>query len=261
MNKAVSSLFLGLLFICIFVSWFRIQPNVSAQGETFVSVVNAVDGTFDFNFTSATPIGTVFTANVTVTDVTFLAGWQLNLTYDATLLNVIGYDQLVMPSDNVFGEYAYFFTPKLRAGMVFWSTAISISAPFDYVNVTGTRTLCQINFTVIKNDESVWTPLHLVVIGEDPFSYTYIVDYDTVEEIPFTPRDGYYYGGLKVVSCLGDINLDFLTDGKDFVLVKKAMGSTPGSPRWNPKADLNADSSVGVQDYQIVKTHIPSVFP
>jgi len=67
-------------------------------------------------------------------------------------------------------------------------------------------------------------------------------------------------GGAEIVSCLGDINLDFVTDGKDFVLVKKAIGSTPGTPRWNPRADVDADGSVSVQDYQTVKAHIPSIF-
>jgi len=67
--------------------------------------------------------------------------------------------------------------------------------------------------------------------------------------------------GVITVSCAGDVNLDYVTDGKDFVLVKKAIGSIVGSPRWNSGADLNGDGSVDAQDYQIVKTHIPSIFP
>jgi parallel beta-helix repeat protein len=73
--------------------------------------------------------------------------------------------------------------------------------------------------------------------------------------------DNTFVYGIITVSCIGDVNLDYVTDGKDFVLVKKAMGSIVGSPRWNSGADLNGDGGVNAQDYQIVKTHIPSNLP
>jgi hypothetical protein len=60
------------------------------------------------------------------------------------------------------------------------------------------------------------------------------------------------------ISCIGDVNGDLVTDGKDLVLVKKAQASMPGSINWNLGADINDDSRVDVKDYQIVKSHIPS---
>jgi len=60
------------------------------------------------------------------------------------------------------------------------------------------------------------------------------------------------------ISCIGDVNGDLVTDGKDLVLVKKAQASMPGSINWNLSADINDDSRVDVKDYQIVKSHIPS---
>jgi hypothetical protein len=63
------------------------------------------------------------------------------------------------------------------------------------------------------------------------------------------------------VSCIGDINGDYVTDSKDFVLVKKAIPSVPGDPKWNPNADMNDSNSCTVTDYQIVKNNIPSIDP
>lgn len=68
------------------------------------------------------------------------------------------------------------------------------------------------------------------------------------------------YSVVKV-SCIGDINGDYATDAKDFVLVKKAIPSFPGSPKWNPNADINNDLVIDGKDYQIVKTHIPTILP
>lgn len=117
MKRIKTSLALAIIALSFMVAFSR---TASAQGETFVSVINAVDGTYNFNFTSATPIGTVFTANLTVTNVLDLAAWQFNITYDPTLLNITGDDQLVIPSDNVFGQFVDQFVPDKADGMVFW---------------------------------------------------------------------------------------------------------------------------------------------
>jgi len=62
--------------------------------------------------------------------------------------------------------------------------------------------------------------------------------------------------GFVIVSCLGDLNGDYIVDGQDYQLVKIAVPSMPGSPKWNPNADLNDDGIVDGQDFQIVKSLI-----
>jgi hypothetical protein len=42
----------------------------------------------------------------------------------------------------------------------------------------------------------------------------------------------------------------------DYQLVKNAIPSTPGSPKWNPNADINNDGVVNMLDFQIVKIHV-----
>jgi hypothetical protein len=67
--------------------------------------------------------------------------------------------------------------------------------------------------------------------------------------------------GTVKATCLGDINGDYVTDAKDFQLVKLAIPSMPGNPRWNSNADMNDDLVIDGKDYQIVKRHIPSHLP
>jgi len=51
---------------------------------------------------------------------------------------------------------------------------------------------------------------------------------------------------------LGDVNKDGVVNAKDLALALLALGSTPGSPRWNPNADLNHDGKVTREDVNIV---------
>jgi len=59
-----------------------------------------------------------------------------------------------------------------------------------------------------------------------------------------------------LVSIPGDINGDRKVDGKDFVLVIKALPSLPGQAKWNPNADINNDIKVDAKDYVLVIGHI-----
>jgi hypothetical protein len=55
---------------------------------------------------------------------------------------------------------------------------------------------------------------------------------------------------------LGDVNGNLAVTVQDYQLVKNAIPSIPGSPKWNPNCDLNNDHVVDVKDYSIVKKNI-----
>jgi hypothetical protein len=166
---------------------------MSDQGETLVSVINAVDGTSDFFFPSATPLGTVFTANITVTNVTFLAGWEFRITWDPRLLSIVntGWNQdIIIPSDNVFGSHANVLRPTVdnSSGNAFELAAIGFGGP-RYVNVTR-GTLCQIKFTILRNGTGR-LPLDCgihIVTSKQPGMNTNIVD-TSGSVIPYVPFD------------------------------------------------------------------------
>jgi hypothetical protein len=89
------------------------------------------------------------------------------------------------------------------------------------------------------------------------FAYAYTMSANaTILPGETDTSDNTFVDGLIKVSCLGDLNGDYITDGQDYQLVKKAVPSSPGSPKWNPNADLNDDGIVDGQDFQIVKKNI-----
>ncbi|MCJ7768704.1 dockerin type I domain-containing protein, partial [Candidatus Bathyarchaeota archaeon] len=73
--------------------------------------------------------------------------------------------------------------------------------------------------------------------------------------------DNTFVDGLIKVSCVGDLNGDYVTDGQDYQLVKNAIPSMPELPKWNPNADLNDDGIVDGQDFQTVKNNIGQSAP
>jgi hypothetical protein len=94
------------------------------------------------------------------------------------------------------------------------------------------------------------------------FAYAYTMSANaTILPGETDTSDNTFVDGLIKVSCLGDLNGDYITDGQDYQLVKKAVPSSPGSPRWNPNADLNDDGIVDGQDFQIVKKNIGQSAP
>jgi YVTN family beta-propeller protein len=70
---------------------------------------------------------------------------------------------------------------------------------------------------------------------------------------------GIYYGNLggtpsqiyQSEAVPGDVNFDGKVNLADLLIITKALGSTPGTPRWNPNCDLNGDGKVTLQDLGI----------
>jgi len=159
--------------------------------STIVAVINPLTG--DSNFRFADPaLGTKFLANITITNVTRLAGWQLNITYDPTLLNISRSADMLLPSNHIFNGLdpkASAKTINNTAGYAMWACAIGPSSPTDHFN--GSGTICQIFFTIKKTPgegETFSCNLVLDKVGMFP---TKLVDPDT-GVIPFTEQNGYY---------------------------------------------------------------------
>jgi len=94
------------------------------------------------------------------------------------------------------------------------------------------------------------------------FAYAYTISANaTILPGETDTSDNTFVDGLIKVSCVGDLNGDYITDGQDYQLVKNAIPSSPGSPKWNPNADLNDDGLVDGQDFQIVKKNIGQSAP
>jgi hypothetical protein len=60
---------------------------------------------------------------------------------------------------------------------------------------------------------------------------------------------------LLRVTVPGDINGNFTVDIFDAILLAGAYNAVPGSPKWNPNADLKADDVIDIYDAIILANH------
>ena len=166
------------------------EVRISAD-SSIVAVINPITRDRNFKFSNRT-VGTKFLANITITNVTWLAGWQINITYNPTLLNISNSADIFLPSNHIFNG----FDPRAAAktinntvGYAMWACAIGPSSPRNHFN--GSGTICQIFFTIIKTPgegEKLSCNLILDKVGMFP---TRLVDPDA-KDIPFTEQNGYY---------------------------------------------------------------------
>jgi len=64
------------------------------------------------------------------------------------------------------------------------------------------------------------------------------------------PLDNVQFGMIP-----GDCNGDNSVNLFDFLVLRQAFGSAPGSPNWNDRADLNRDGSVNLVDFVILRSN------
>jgi len=191
--KTGLSTFLAVMFLLSMLMAVPIPAN--AEPVTYVSVINPETGDGNFIYTNVEPpptdanhpLGYVL-ANITVTDVTGLAGWAVNLTWDPTLLEIATPDDVYLPPDNIFAALSPFETAKLISDdNVVFGAAVGIGQP----PFTGSGTMCQVKFNVTKQPakgEKLFCDLVLDTVSTFP---TELVD-EYGEAIPFTAVNGYY---------------------------------------------------------------------
>ena len=109
-----------------------------------------------------------FSTTLTVHDIDLLTAWQVNMTFDRTILEVVSISR---PSDDVFAGQDVFENDKYITewnvnGYVLWWVALGIAQ--EPVNVTDGK-LCVIQFKGISEGSC---NLHLVSEDETPFCVT-----------------------------------------------------------------------------------------
>jgi hypothetical protein len=127
-------------------------------------------------------LGESFTVDINIFNVTNLAGWQVNITFDPTILNV---QNIFLPAGHIFEGLDPVTAGKWinnMAGIVWWACAIGPDAPIDHFD--GSGTMCRIEFATVGLGTS---PIHIETQGNFP---TKIVKPPPPLPIPFTPRDG-----------------------------------------------------------------------
>lgn len=133
----------------------------------------------------STELPVTFTVDITVTDVADLWGWQLNLTWDPQILQLV---RAFLPSNNIFGSAKTVAPQPIinnTKGQVLWGVQyMSFTASFS-----GSGILCTLEFEAIKAGSSPLTMTKLPTTITNPFPTT-LYDVDCFDIEPLSYVDG-----------------------------------------------------------------------
>ena len=209
---------------------------VITVGEPSISVVG--DTEFFSLSTEPTPVrlGETFTLHFGAEDVVDLAGWQVDMTYDADVLEAVKMDEGDFLKSG--GGTAFFLQGRINntAGEI---TRIS-STRTSGGGVTGTGTLLSVTF-MPKTTGDTRITLHNFFAGSsrgEPIS-------SDAPEIVITIEDRAHPAW--------DINADGITNVLDLILVAQHLGEDASV---NPASDVNGDGTINVLDLIVVAQNL-----
>jgi len=196
---------------------------------------------------STAQVGTRFNITVTITEILNLYVWQLNMTFNPTVLGVINVTEGSFLKEAA-GYPTRWLPPSINNETGWVGAGCSLAQPYPPWGADGSGELAIITFHVKAEGKS---DLHFAGVfpGQQEKQQTFLREWDSVAkqlvEILFTPKDGFF----QVPQ--GDVNTDGLVDAVDLAALGKAYGTSEGQPSWNPDADLNKDKVVNIDDLKI----------
>ena len=193
-----------------------------------------------FAFSTQTPqlaVGERLTLHVRAENVTDLAGWQTNITFNPDVLKANGVREggfLKQAPGQTFFQKGRIQNPK--------GEIRGIKTTQFKGGVSGTGTLLSVTFTAIAEGRTT-VKLRNFQAGTR-----------TGEAVGgFAPEISIQVGGGAVSIPAWDVNEDGVTDAQDLLLVTLALGQKP--PK-NPRTDVNDDGVVDAKDATIVTEHL-----
>ena len=184
---------------------------------------------------TAIHIGDTFTLNFNAENVSDLAGWQFDISFDPTMLEAIEVsegDFLKAESGTTFFQEG---TIDNTAGKIEGLSAVRLNED----GVTGTGTLLSVTFSAKTEGE---TQLAL-----DNFQFGSIIG----EIIPVEPPEVVIT--IEGQLAVGDVNRDGEVSILDLILVARHFGEDASA---NPQADVNRDGVINIQDLILVAQHL-----
>jgi len=180
-----------LALLLIMSMTLHVIAPVEAQA-TSISVINPDTGDINFTFyTDTTPVGTRFNATVWGYDVPAIFAFQVLLNVDDTLLNITDAWLPTWDVDYVFyGQATVQPVPAFRdnnVNGVFEGVLIADTLLMG-TPATGDRKLAIIEFEIIYAPTTGSVSCDLDINNAD----TFLLDYDTLDEIPITKTSGNY---------------------------------------------------------------------
>jgi len=193
------------------------------------------------------PVGSYFTVHVNVSDVTDLFTWQLNMSWDSSILNV---------SSSTAGEFLLRTasenkTASFQIGSVINATdnlsgysGMAESILGDVSGITGSGRLVSVEFLVVGYGCCNLT------INLDGTLSTALLN-STGDSMAFTAIGGYFRNKIT-----GDVNGDTIVDIDDILKIKyHRSGPPPGPGGYERNVDINDDTYIDIDDILLVKAN------
>jgi hypothetical protein len=173
-------------------------------------------------------VGESFRVNVTIELVNDLYLWQAGLTFNATILEALSFEE--GPFLQLGGSTLWVNGSIDNTNGVIHYHASSLTG--TATGVSGNGTLGTITFKVRRFGRSTLHLTDVILLNSSLSEIADIVlqDYALRIKIP------------------GDINGDDANNAFDLFQLGKAYGSTPGSSNWNEDADINKDDVIDAGD-------------
>lgn len=138
MKKPSPTIIVVLLIMSTLSLSFSIQQSTCGESSTTVSIQPSAQ---------TVETGQTFVVNATITNVTDLFAWQVRVSYKSTTLN---FSDAWLPSGHVFDGKSFFSSdPHVYVDYVLFSVTLFVGE----TSFTGSGVLCQMNFTVIGEDD------------------------------------------------------------------------------------------------------------
>jgi hypothetical protein len=167
----ISKRIFGVLWVVFLVSSpivFLNTVTAARMGSGAVSLVNAADGTSNFNFTTAQKkVGDTFVINVTIIDAIDVATWQVEIEWNNSLLRFLS---MAVPSDNIFADKSPVVVPPISLGV--GSITMGASVGPEQTAFSGSGTVAQLTLFIKEapqQGQTVETDIGFDDIGNDTF--------------------------------------------------------------------------------------------
>lgn len=190
------------------------------------------------------PVYQSFTINVTFSGGSDVYGWQIELTWNRTLLDAVN----ISEGPFLKAGGSTFFTSQVNATEGSMVADCTLVGTVNGVN--GEGTLATITLYVKNTGECTLHLNEAILVGS------------TEQAIQVQTADGHgYFTASSNVTIPGDLNGDFKVNLEDLVLLAMAYGSKPGDANWNPNADIDKSGAVGLSDLVILALHYGQQYP
>jgi hypothetical protein len=241
----------------------------------FVSAAVAGSITADFDTTGITSVGQIITATVSVSEITNLAGYQVNLVYDPAILQpvkvssqgeVSAYGVSTVPDDGILLKNAN-FTPfaiasnDLNKGVLNFGKAylgLDTYRKSGIAEKSGSVAVVKFKVLQVNSTKIAFAKTPTMPVADNGVS---LFDWDSKEVSGYTVIQP---GQLATSTAImyGDVDGSNMVDVIDYSLMKQYLLTKITdfpSPNGKLAADVDGDGQITVLDFSLIKKYLLGV--